>query len=173
MSSKELTKQVYQSLVFLAEAYGAEKVTPERLKFYSELLVGELTPEELKASIKNIIFKCKFFPSIAEIIEIVRPSVDDQANEIAGEILNSIRNFGTPEVKEAMAFLGPEKWDVVTRFGGWSILSKLEYDQMNTARAQLRELAKGCVRSKVRTTEINKSQIECSPGLKKLKLESL
>ena len=160
-------QQVYHALVYLAEAYGAEKVTAERLKVYSELLVGELTPLELRASIKNIVFKCKYFPSVAEIVEIVRPSPDDQANNIAGKILESVSSFGSYQGKEAKEFLGPD-WDVVIGYGGWALLCKLENKDLTSARAQLRDLAKACVRARTREGQLQNTRIEGQSELKKL-----
>jgi hypothetical protein len=144
----ELKNKIYLSMVYLAKFYGTEKVDHERLQMYTEILASELTPDDFQKSLKLIILKCKFFPSVAEIIELAKPKedVNAEANIIANEIIGCISRFGPYQTKEAKEFLG-DKFFVAEKFG-WQNLCHVTYEELGTTKAQLRELAKAYLSQK-------------------------
>lgn len=147
---KLLKQNIYDSMVYLANFYGNEKITPERIKAYSEMLSDELTPDELKKALRAIVKTSKFFPTVAEIIETARPKINigDEANIIANEIVECISRFGPYQAKEARDYMG-DNFFIAERYG-WSNLCNVTYDELGTVRAQLRELAKAYLAMKER-----------------------
>lgn len=149
-----LKRDIYESLILIAQAYG---VTPqkERIQIYTDFLSEQLSAEQLKAAIPLIFSKCKFFPSIAEIVEIAKGSDLDNAHESVELIFRALREFGFYRAKEAKESLPENIWNIIQAFGGWSELCRIENSQLNTARAQLREIAKSNHRRKDYKQAIN------------------
>lgn len=89
----------------------------------------------------------KFFPTIAEINDHLKPKDDvkDVAYEMAGVIIESIPKFGYCNAQEAKDYLGPEAWFAVEMFGGWSVLCETKSDDLNVIRAQLRDVCKAAM----------------------------
>jgi hypothetical protein len=140
-----LKNKIYSSMVYLAKIYGSEKVDSERIKMYTEVLSEELTSEETQRAIRQVVAKCKFFPSIAEIIELARPKVDthDEATIIANEIIECISRFGPYQIQEVRQFLG-DKFFIAERFG-WANLCAIQNNEIFATKAQLRDLAKAYI----------------------------
>jgi hypothetical protein len=149
--------QVFEVLKDMAKAYGKDSITAERLEIYTNVLVDELTIEELRKAFSKILVQCKFFPSIAEIIELAKPKVDstEVATIIANEIIECISRFGPYQFKEAKDYLG-HKFYVAERFG-WSNLCAIQNSEISSTRAQLRELAKAYINQHSREIKENPS----------------
>jgi len=149
-------KEIYDELVLLSGAFDKPQ-TPQRLTIYTEDL-SEYDSKSVIMAIREIRKRCKFFPALSEIIDLVKnPGLptDEQAILIANEIIECLSRFGANNVKELQAFLGPEKYGVIERAGGWTNLCMVTYQELPSTRAQLRELAKAY---------LNRSKLESSGG---------
>lgn len=119
-------------------AFPNAKITDDTIGIYA-LALSELSPEELQAGVLKCMRTCKFFPTIAEIMEkaqeIVEVVSDTQARSCEDawkEVLTQMEKafvyrkpeFSTPEVEKAALSMG------------WTSLCNLLVDGMNTARAQ-------------------------------------
>lgn len=83
-------------------------------------------------------------PSVGDILEaagVCEPDADDEANMVAGKIIQCISAVGGYNAERARARMGDLCWAVVERFGGWESLCMLEEENMGMVRAQLRDLA--------------------------------
>lgn len=141
----ELKEKIYDSIVFLGKFYGNDKMDSERIQAYVEVLSQELEPTEVAVAIRKIVTTNKFFPTVAEIIEVARGTPLDQATEACAEIIKSIHEFGFYRGKEAMIALG-DLWPVVEGVGGWNYICSLSNNELGILRAQIRELAKSKIK---------------------------
>jgi hypothetical protein len=174
-----LKNKIYSSMVYLAKFYATEKVDSDRLKMYTEVLSEELTPEQLHMAIRRVVTSCRFFPSVAEIIELARPKADarDDATIIANEIIECVSRFGPYQVKEVKEYLG-DKFFVAERFG-WANLCAIQNSEIQSVRAQLRDLAMAYVNlrkkeeglSQLGPSENKSEAITASPGLNRLNFQ--
>lgn len=86
------------------------------------------------------------FPIPAQIIEIVRPVVDDDslARESVSRIIEAVSKFGYSRGEEACSFVGSAGWETVKRYGGWrSLCEQLGvHIDVTTFTAQARDLIK-------------------------------
>lgn len=157
-----LKHQVFEALKDLAKAYGKDSITQDRLEIYTSFLVNELTVQELRNSFSKILTSCKFFPSIAEIMELARPKaeVTDEAVLIASRVLECARSFSYADIKGAKEFLGVY-FPIAERYG-WKNLVELQYSELQTARAQLRELAKAHINFTLKNQDQNLNQLRPS-----------
>lgn len=137
-----MKSQIMESLIFLTSLYPHSKVTQETLVGYTEILSEKLSAEELRAAFGLIAERCKFFPTIADIVEIAKGSALDNAHESVELIFKAVKKHGRYQYKEAMKELPEELIGAIQAFGGWTEVCNIESDQMGTARAQLREIAK-------------------------------
>jgi len=98
--------------------------------------------EDIKSSLELIKTQSDFFPSLAQIIKNIAPvtSEHELATTQALIILEAARNYSCYDKQGPKDFLG-ELWEVASMFG-WSALTKLTDKELNTARAQLRDLCK-------------------------------
>lgn len=86
-------------------------------------------------------------PSAIDLLELLgekmpsAPSTKDDANAIAGNIIDAISRFGSYNAIKAKEFLGDKAWRLIDMSGGWSVLCDIENDQIPAWRAQLRDLA--------------------------------
>lgn len=144
-------KEIFNQLTFLSSLYPSTKVESGTLNAMTELLSREFTVEQIKIGIVSASKRCKFFPSYAELYEIINPPVQmrDEANELAGVILDAIRNRST-ETLDAVCLLAIE------RFGGIKVLRMTETDQLPTVRAQLRDTVQSILAMKNRSPELEK-----------------
>jgi len=119
------------------------EVTTERIEGYVEYL-KEYNHDEVMAAFKNLFESSHRFPDLSDIIKIIKPPLTetDKANEVMGAIMEALQSFGPMQPKEARAKLGPIAWFVVERVGGWNSLCMATYDQLNSMRAQVRDMAK-------------------------------
>jgi len=135
--------RVYDQLVRLSIAK-RQPVTSELAEIYTEYL-SKYQESEVMSALMYCFENIKFFPDISEIKKIIEKPIDKDsiAQEITGKIFEAVKIFGSHQILEARESLGQEAWGIVERFGGWKIVCALEYRDMNTARAQLKNIAKG------------------------------
>jgi len=123
------------------------EVGPIMLKIY----MGELEKigwQKAAKALEDSFRDLRRFPTCVEILEKaghMEPDSDDQANLMAGTILECASTFGGYQEANARARMGDLAWEVVRRFGGWDVLCMLEIDELGAARAQLRDLARSVV----------------------------
>jgi len=136
-----VSKQTFDEIKKLAILKNAN-TTSERLNLYAKIL-DSYDLELVKKAIVKIALESKFFPDISEIVAILDPKMDEkaEANEMAGAIIESISRYGRYHGEGAAAYLGKKAWLVVSRLGGWSDLCKVTNSELNTLRAQIRDLS--------------------------------
>lgn len=66
----------------------------------------------------------KTFPLPAQILEILNPTVSDEAMaaEVAGRILYAVKEIGYTKSVRAREYIGEIGWQVVKDFGGWTYI---------------------------------------------------
>lgn len=136
--------EVYNLLVSVAQVFRDTKINQEGLKFYTETLANELSFDEIKNAVMKIAVTKRepFFPSIAEIIQTAKPklSVDEEANLVANEIIKCVAELGPYRLSEVRERLG-SNFAIAESFG-WMNLCEVQNSELQTVRAQLRELSK-------------------------------
>lgn len=140
--------KTYTALVFMAELYSNEKVTEDRLAAYANMLDEELTEIEIREALRKSVKVCKFFPTIAEILELAKPTQEskEEADMIANKIMEAVTSFSFYDIKGIKEFLGDDYF-IAQRFG-LSTLFQMDNDQMAICKAQLRDLAKAYINKK-------------------------
>lgn len=137
---KKSKARIYQALAQFSILFDYPP-SKERIHAYVEIL-GKYDLSNFNETLEKLARECERFPSLARILSHVSPEPNDKdtANEMAGEIMVIVGRNGSYQAKEAREELGEMAWLAVERFGGWSTLCMLTYDQMGMARAQLRDL---------------------------------
>ena len=144
MNTNEAKKTIFELLRKTAVLKN-QSITAERMQLFTELLFKKVgDPKKIAGAIEEIALENKFFPDISELISRANGEdiKTDQAVIIAGEILNAARNYSELDSLNAKKHLGSLAWFAVERFGGWSSLTRLKYDELGNARAQLRQICK-------------------------------
>jgi hypothetical protein len=154
----------------LVLAYPAAKITNDTVKVYATAL-SELTELELKAGVMKCMRTCKFFPSIAEIMEAAQQMVevatgtackdgDEAWNEVQRQMQEAFVYkkpvFSTPEIEKAALSMG------------WIGLCETPTDNIATVRAQFLKMYEAvCQRKK--ETRINTKVLQTmGPSVKTL-----
>lgn len=159
-----MKEKIFDELVLMSVSFG-QKPELERLKIYVEDL-SEFNFEDTIKAIRQIRRTAKFFPQLAEIIELIKsggvPS-EELAISISNEVVEAISRFGNYQIKEARAHLGEDKWGIVERAGGWTEICKIEYSHLETFKAQLRDLSKSYINRSKREFMGGEFKINSSP----------
>ena len=144
---KTSTELIFEALRRLSVALKADE-TKERLQLYTEYLIKKYEPKQIAGAIERSVQELKFFPSLSELIKFIEEPVDIETDSqiMAGEILDAAKQFGQYRAKEAREAIGVKAWFSVERFGGWDTICNLTYDQLGTARAQLKNVCKSAIR---------------------------
>jgi hypothetical protein len=132
-------------------AYPAARITPETIQVYAVAL-AELGEGPLQAAVLKCMRTCKFFPSIAEIMEAANEMVEvasgtkaKSPDEAWNEVMKQMNDafiyrkpvFSTPEIEKAALSMG------------WIGLCETPTDQIGVARAQFLRLYESvCKRKK-------------------------
>lgn len=113
----------------------------KRLEIYTENL-AEFPPQKVESAIRWCMQNLKFFPSLSEIRHQIKPpkTIDDEASDMTGEIIDTVSRLGSWNEKSAKLKLGESAWRAVTLYGGWKNLCLVGLDQLPIVRAQLRRL---------------------------------
>jgi len=161
-------KSLFEAIRKLALAKD-QAITEERIDIYVETLAQFELPKVM-AALKKLYYEHPRFPDISDIMKIINPPISEQdkAMEMAGEILDAIRSFGSYQVKEAREALGPVVWLAIERFGGWSTLTSLTNNEMGSARAQLRECCKSAMATSTRNPDDENLLPHEERGMKRL-----
>lgn len=131
-------------------AYFGKELNNVQLTFYGEYF-NQFTLEQVNKVFRGAIRTFAKFPTIAELCKLFDAPKEDErdaANEMAGAIISSIREFGYNRAKEVEAHVGPVAWHAIEQFGGWENLCSTESDNLPTIRAQLRDLCKSVMAMK-------------------------
>lgn len=137
-------REIYNRLSVTAKMFFVN-LDSETLQAMTEIIATY--PVEKITLAFNKIPTLKRFPTIGEFIELINPPVQvrDEANELAGAILDAVRNRST-ETLDAVCLLAIE------RFGGLQVLRMTEIDQLPTVRAQLRDTVQSILAMKNRSS---------------------
>ena len=130
-----------KKIIEFCVAKGIE-ATEERVRLNAEMLLKKYNANNICMALDRLFWKLKFFPDASEIAKEIEPDEKDNANEMAGAILDAATRYSEIDASNAKKELGDIAWYAVEQFGGWDVLCRLEYDQLGTARAQLRDLCK-------------------------------
>jgi hypothetical protein len=138
--------KIEQAITKFCVAKGIE-VTKERVDIHSGYLKKSgFSDGEIVSALGELFGETEFFPDASLVLKKLKPSGADNtahAQAMVDKIMEANSMFGSPlEVKE---FIGPEAWNIVERFGGWSCITNLTYSDLGTARAQLRRIAESQV----------------------------
>lgn len=132
------------------KVFPQSKIDEEGLALYVALL-KPLSLAEVSAAMAKLAITCKFFPSVAEIFEAagdVRrtaqnsqvPSVDEAWNEVLHQVHDAFiyqqPKFSTREIEQAALHMG------------WTALCNLGARDINTSRAQFRDIYTDILRRK-------------------------
>lgn len=141
-------REFCERLAALAKLTGfEEQLSPTIIGLYDKTLSKALGYELAIKAIDRIIVTRRGkdrFPSVADIIDVAKPKVDDthKAVEAANRVIQAIADFGYPNAKAARAFIGEVGWYIVEKSGGWlKLCESMKESQLGTYRAQFRELA--------------------------------
>lgn len=161
--------RIYEALAKFSILF-EDPPSKERLMAYVEKL-QKYPVEKLVKAFNEMDRETDRFPSLAKILNLVdpQPSENDEAYEMAGEILRCVSEFGSHQASNAKEALGEIAWLSVQRFGGWPELCSLTYDQMGTAKAQLRDTCKSVLKFSRSTPDLAKMQPYQKRGLISLK----
>lgn len=113
---------------------------------------SDLNAELLFSTLDEIPRVFPRFPSIAEILSIVQPKPDHDAEArlIADRIWAGIERFGSVRSREEelKKYIGPIGWKAVEAQGGWRVICEIAtYDNASSLRAQWRESAKALLQT--------------------------
>ena len=149
----------------LLAAYPNARLTADSIFVYAVAL-SELHPRQLQAGVLRCMRTCKFFPSIAEIMEAAQ-DVTEQANgtkvaapdEAWNEVQRQLQEafiykkpvFSTPEIERAALAMG------------WIGLCETPTNQIGTARAQFLRLYES-VCSRQKSNQVNENVIRLVGG---------
>lgn len=140
---------INQILTIYSKVFPQSKIDDEGMALYVKLLEPILSPIQVSLAMKKLTLTSKFFPSVSEIIEAAKsvtdeasqstiPSVDEAWREVVQQIHNAFvykkPKFSTPEIERAALNMG------------WTSLCYLEVGEMNTARAQFRDIYNGIIK---------------------------
>jgi len=151
-------------------AYPSAKITEETIQVYS-IALSELREVELSASVLKCMRTCKFFPSIAEIME----AAQDMMKVVTGKKEKSSDEAWTEvqrQMKVAFIYKKPifssSQIEQAALAMGWIGLCETATKDMGTARAQFRGFYESaCKRSKDK--QINDNVIHIMGGEKVVK----
>jgi hypothetical protein len=142
-------------------AYPSARITGENIVTYA-IALSELGEAELVAGVMKCMRTCKFFPSIAEIIEAAQGVVEVAAgtnNKSPDEAWNEVQR----QMQEAFVYKKPvfstKEIEEAAMAMGWTGLCETPTDQIGTARAQFLRLYESVCKRK-KDKRINDNVIE-------------
>jgi hypothetical protein len=155
-----------------------QQPTDERINAYAKAL-SNYTPAQIKFAFNSVILSgSAFFPSLAEILNHLRPmtpKADDKAAELMEEVVRVAIEHGHNRTERAIAALSPFAREVLGDDHNQLIrICKSYEDELPTIKAQLRNLFRARLEAKKSDTHngkliqlgvVRREQIE---GLKKL-----
>jgi hypothetical protein len=160
-------KQIYDSVVMLAGAFQTD-INQQVATLYTERL-ARFDLKEIQRAINIAIDTKKFFPKVAELIEIIEPPVAeiDNAQIMANNIIEVVLSLGRYQATEINDRLTPEERYALIGIGGIEAICNIQNEQLGTVRAQLRNSCKAAiVKGKIELQQVR--QLENRRGMKKL-----
>ena len=151
-NKKEIIFKTFQNLAI----FSGQKISPERIELYVEYLSKYETTQIMRA-LKICLETIPYFPAISHILKILDPhkTENDIGNEILSEIMTALKNNGEYQARDVKQTISKSAWDAVEGVGGWTALCRMTYSDLNTARAQIREMGKAVVKN-LKIVENNK-----------------
>ena len=123
--------ELYDLLAKYSQAWGQKhEITKERLMIYVEMLDRtSFTMEQITIALRELAYKSKFFPSIAEIVNTISPEIDesDAVEKITGRIIEIASSMSAREahheIKNQIGEIGSE---AVAMVGGINSIGQSE-----------------------------------------------
>ena len=165
-------KILYEDILKLAAIFSKE-IDKNLATGYVENLCQYEEPE-LKAAFGTIIRTKKFFPKIAEIIELIEPNLSetDSAQILANNIVETVLRLGRYQVEKINDELSPQERYALMAIGGVESICNINIDQLGTVRAQLRNSCKASIaKNKIETMKVNR--IESKRGMQKINFKGI
>ncbi len=152
---------VFDDVGKLAALFGRDIPGPA-LKFFVEVLLEHLTPDEARAAINRWAARETRWPAPAHLIELMKPKLEarDEASELSQDLLSLIaskgytwestcRYDGYESAEQGVELeLGPHAAAIVRRCGGWARFCK-EWggeEGSTSLRAQLRGMCESALK---------------------------
>jgi len=136
MELGKLTK----SIISWSMAWG-NQIDQIRARMYA-IAILESGCKDIPSLLKQSLKAHTRFPSAAELIKLSKGNIDEKDNAVllSGKIIDAISKFGYMNKQDAKSYLGDQAWRAVELFGGWERLCRADLSQMQSIRAQLRDL---------------------------------
>ena len=162
-----INNQIVKILTPYRKMYPQSRIDVEGIAMYATFLSG-YSAAAISAAMAKLTLTCKFFPSVAEIVAAIddikatamgneEKEVDEAWREVIQQVHDAFvykkPSFSTPEIERAALNMG------------WTSLCNLGTNEMNTARAQFRDIYKNIV-TKKRNKETNQTVLDTMPAAK-------
>lgn len=168
--------QIEKAITRFCVAKGIE-ASKERIDIHASYLRRSNFPEdEIVKAIGELFGETQFFPDASMILKKLKPNTQDyeiEAEILASKILEANKLFGSHDIEGLKSYVGLSGYRVIERFGGWDCIMRLSYDELNTARAQLKRIALSQVRVKNNKPKLEYSRSEKAEGLKRIDFRDL
>lgn len=149
--------------------------TKERVQMQADYLRSSGYDEsEIVKAIDSLFGETQFFPDASLVLKKLKPSnpeYETEAELITSKILEANKKFGAHDIQGLKEFVGTKGYRVIERFGGWDCIMRLTYDELNTARAQIKRIALSQTRIENDNPKLEYSKNERANELKKLNFE--
>jgi hypothetical protein len=118
------------------------------------------SPKQIVFAFNQVILSgTAFFPSLAEVLDHLRPKetpVNDRANLIMEEVIKKIQEFSEWQEDRMREAMSPEALEVIKLMGGTYYIRNAELN--GTLKAQIRDTAKGVLSFKESTKKMEQLQ---------------
>lgn len=168
-------KEIFDTLAKYSTAWDRQ-IPESRLQIYTEALFQKgFNFKQVDQALRQIVFKSKFFPSLAEIyFELSPEPTQDDAVKLAGDILKAVMSYSRYDSEGIRKKIGDDCMEIIDRLGGIEVLSTVTYSDLPTTRAQLERMCKAMLRYKYSTGKLleqNTASIS-SPSIAKIDSDS-
>jgi hypothetical protein len=136
-----------------------QQPSDEKITAYAKALVN-YTPKQIVFAFNQVILSgSAFFPSLAEILKHLRPSVEavvDRAPQVANEILKALRTYGPHDEANMLLSVSDDAKLTLQAIGYTGDIRNSE--NYETTKAQIERLARGVLASKDANTKNERLQ---------------
>lgn len=124
-------------------------VSTQKLELYARMLTP-FGAASVRLALEQIVFTAQSasFPPVGHIISVIKGDGRSnylKATQASSDIIQAVLKLGPYKLAQLPAVLTPEQLDVLDRFGGARSILHAELSDMNTIRAQLRDLYQTCI----------------------------